>query len=100
MSTLNPALNRSDLIAPGWTDADIPNQSGRAAEVTGANSGPGLLTSFIAFHAQSKLANGWSVFEQKGYPRRVQPGAAGRDVAPPQRLWELSAERTAVYPAV
>ena len=29
-------------MASGWTAADIPDQSGRAAVVTGANSGLGL----------------------------------------------------------
>ncbi|GGY12489.1 hypothetical protein GCM10010384_17180 [Streptomyces djakartensis] len=29
---------------PGWTTHDIPDQSGRVAVVTGANSGIGLVT--------------------------------------------------------
>ena len=45
MNTLNPTLASPRLIPPVWTEADIPNQSGRTALVTGANSGLGFLTS-------------------------------------------------------
>lgn len=45
MSTLNPALTGPRLLPSGWTDADMPNQSGRTVVVTGANSGLGFLTS-------------------------------------------------------
>jgi len=39
------ARTTSRQIQPGWTDADIPDQTGRTVLVTGANSGLGFLTS-------------------------------------------------------
>ena len=45
MTQDNIATQVADAGSPRWTDADMPDQSGRTVLVTGANSGLGFLTS-------------------------------------------------------
>jgi NAD(P)-dependent dehydrogenase (short-subunit alcohol dehydrogenase family) len=46
------------LIEPRWTAAEVPNQSGRVALITGANSGLGLATARALAHAGAAVLLG------------------------------------------
>ena len=63
-----------------WTAADVPDQSGRVAVVTGANAG-------IGYEAAAVLV---------GHPVLVQSNKKSHDVAVQERLWSVSEELTGV----
>lgn len=63
-----------------WTTEDIPDQTGRIAVVTGANT----------------LFAGMG--EQGGHPQLVGTSGAAQDTEAARRLWEISEELTQVHP--
>ncbi len=53
------------MTKPGWTPADIPDQTGRTVVFTGANSGPGFEAA-LAFARKGARAIGTSRSVENG----------------------------------
>jgi NAD(P)-dependent dehydrogenase (short-subunit alcohol dehydrogenase family) len=82
-----------------WTAADIPDQSGRIAVITGGSSGIGLETARVltARGAQVVLAcRNLAKATQAGYPVAVRSSAPSYDLANAARLWEISEQLTSI----
>jgi hypothetical protein len=96
-------------MASEWTAADIPDQSGRLAVVTGANSGLGPVSARAMgalptlYPAAAADVPGVSFvgpdgfMEQRGHPRIVTASGKAYDEPAWRRLWEASEELTGVH---
>jgi NAD(P)-dependent dehydrogenase (short-subunit alcohol dehydrogenase family) len=89
------------MAAHRWTAADIPDQSGRIAVVTGGRSGVGRhVADALAAHGATVVVAsrdpGRGVRLDTGHPVLVAPAQAAGDAAAARRLWELSAALTGV----
>lgn len=84
-----------------WTAADVPDQSGRVAVVTGANTGIGYEAATVRAATDPAVQGGQyygpSGFQEAvGHPVLVESNAKSHDVAIQQRLWTVSEELTGV----
>ena len=104
-----------------WTEADIPDQSGRTVLVTGANSGLGLQTALVLAERAATVLRGQaalpqlyaaaaadvrsgeyfrptSLGETRGTPGRVPASLAACNEHTARLLWERTAQLTGVAP--
>ena len=78
-----------------WTSADVPDQSGRIAVVTGGSGGLGLETAAILAGRGATVVLAGRL-QYTGRPVRVESSGPSHDMAAARRLWELSEQLTGV----